>query len=453
MLALLLAVVAFAALLLVVLPLLRPARDEGSRAQFDRAVYRDQLRELDRDVARGLVSGAEAGSARLEIQRRLLAADGLGDSRLRQGRSPLMALLIGMVAACGAVGVYTFIGAPGVPDEPYASRENGSMQAATDEQASMRQAAAGLVAQLKVQPDNPKAWALLARTRMTMGDWGGAVDAYHQAQDHGARDPDTLAGHGEALVMQAKGIVTPAARNAFAAALAGDPKNPSARYYEALALAEGGDPRKAIEQWQALLSDMPENAEARAEVGRRIAEAAKDAGMPVPALARGQAAAPGPDAGAMAAASAMPEADRKAMIEGMVAKLAARLEAQPNDADGWERLGRAYRVMGDRSKAADAYAHAASLKPGDAAVRMQAVAALMGGLKPADAIPSQALMLLKEAEAVVPDAPEVLWYAGMVAVHDRKPDVARGYWQRLEANLPPDSEEARMVKAALDVLK
>ena len=76
LLALIFTLLAAATLATIALPLLRPAHGIADRGQFDRAVYRDQLKELDRDLARGVLSPAEAQSARLEIQRRLLAVEG-----------------------------------------------------------------------------------------------------------------------------------------------------------------------------------------------------------------------------------------------------------------------------------------------------------------------------------------------------------------------------------------
>ena len=63
------------------------------------------------------------------------------------------------------------------------------------------------------------------------------------------------------------------------------------------------------------------------------------------------AAAPGPDAGQVAAAQQMSEQDRTTMIRGMVGRLADKLKQDGGDVDGWQRLLRAYVVLGDRDKA------------------------------------------------------------------------------------------------------
>jgi len=457
-----LAAVAFATVLAIVTPLLRGGRGTVARARYDSAVYRDQLRELDRDVARGLFSDTEAQSARLEIQRRLLAADATPDGTPRLSRSPVTAAIVGLLVAGGTVGLYTWIGAPGLPDMPFAERPASGPQLADNSgHLDLLQAAAKLEEKLRGDPNNVEGWLLYARTVSMLSQWEKAADGYKHAVALGAKGPDVFAGYGEMLVMQAQGMVTPAAHDAFLAALKDDPKNDVSRYYLALAAGQAGEAEKAITLLQGLLGDIPEDSPMRAEIGKRIGEAAKAAGVPMPELAKGTPAdapatgapPPGPNANMITAAASMPEADRKAMIGTMVAKLAARLKDEPNDLDGWMRLGRAYAVMGDRDKAADAYDHAVTLKPADVGIRLQAVEGLLEGLQPADPLPQQAVTLLHQVQLAAPEEPEVLWYLGIVAARDAHPDEARRYWARLLGKLPSDGEDAKMVKAAMDALK
>ncbi len=96
-----------------------------------------------------------------------------------------------------------------------------------------------------------------------------------------------LADHAEILVMQAGGTVTPAAEAAFQKVLKADPSSGIARYYLAVAAMQAGEPRKAIEGFQALLAELPADSPLRAQLGQRVAEAAQAAGIPVPELAKG----------------------------------------------------------------------------------------------------------------------------------------------------------------------
>jgi cytochrome c-type biogenesis protein CcmH len=490
---LLLACLVFAVIWLLVRPLLRPIRSAPERGHFDRIVYRDQLLELERDVLRGVLTETEAIGARLEITRRLLASATTPGpaAKVRNARSPVLASIIVLFAVGGTVALYASLGTPGAsmgtsgrPDSTFALRSAAASEAPSDQaptsQASTSQASTGqasgdaaaagghgdlaqaavrLAAKLKADPSNADGWLLYARTAGSLRHWDAAVDAYRHAMALGRTGAEIQAGYGETLALQAEGIVTPAAHDAFVAALTADPKQDVARYYLGLAAGQAGEPELAINRFQGLLGDIPEDSPMREEIGKRIAEAAKAAGLPAPVLAKGTPAeAPdpettGPDAAAMDAAAGMPEGDRKTMIAGMVAKLAARLEREPGDADGWMRLGRAYVVMGERDKAAEAYDRAVALKPGDPTIRLRAAEGLLAGLKPDDALPPVAVTLLRQVEVVSPDEPAVLWYLGIAAARDAHPTDAKRYWIRLLAKLPAEGEDTTMVKGAMAALK
>jgi cytochrome c-type biogenesis protein CcmH len=457
------AAVALAATLALCLPLLTGVSALPERGQFDRAVYRDQLKELERDVARGVLSGAEAETTRLEIQRRLLGADGGSSARtMRFGRSPGLAAVVGGLVLCGAVVLYLQLGAPFLPDAPYASRAKPGAPSADagPGHLDMRAAAARLEQKLKQDPNNAADWVLYARTESMLGDWEKAGDAYHHAIDLGDTTADVYAGLGEMLVLSMGGIVTPAAHDAFEKTLAADPKNEVARYYLALADAQAGEEKRAIDAWVSLAADLPEDSPIREQIANGIQQAAKEGGVTAPPMPKGVAeppsavaAAGGPTQDQMAAAAQMTPAQRAEMIRGMVAQLAAKLQARPDDPDGWMQLGRAYAVLGDLNKAGDAYEHAAKLKPGDLDIRLQAVGMLLGGLKPSDPLPPAAVSLLQEVQAISPDQPEALWYLGIVAAREGHPDVARADWTRLLAKMPPNGDYTKLVKDALAALK
>ncbi len=446
-------------LIVLLAPLLRSAGPVPDHHGFDAAVYRDQLRELDRDAARGLLTQTDVAAARLEIPRRLLAAGGAGGAEQvqRTGRNPVAAVAVALVVAGGSAGLYALLGAPSIADAPFvASASAGESPhggGAGADHGDLAQAAVRLAEKLKTDPANVDGWLLYARTSGSLRHWDQAIDAYHHAIALGAGGAEIQSGLGEMLVLQTGGIVTPTANDAFAAALKDDPKNAVARYYLALAAMQAGEPEKAISLLQGVLADIPEDSPMREEIAQRVAEAAKAAGVPVPPLAKGAPAAePDTDADALDAAAAMPEGEQKAMIAAMVARLAAAVAARPDDVDGWMRLGRAYAVMGQPDKAADAYDRAAALKPGDVGIRLTAADGLLSGLKPDDPLPPRAVALLRQVEVLAPDQPEVLWYLGIVAARDAHPAEARRYWARLLTQLPADGEDARMVRKAQDAL-
>jgi len=150
---------------------------------------------------------------------------------------------------------------------------------------------------------------------------------------------------GEALVAAANGVVTAEAKSAFERAIALDPEELKARFYIGLAAEQDGDRAKAAETWRAMTKNAPADAPWVPMVREALARVD-------PQSSSGPA--PGPTADDVAAAGAMSEKDRGEMIRNMVARLADRLKENGNDVEGWQRLLRAYLVLGERDKAVSA---------------------------------------------------------------------------------------------------
>lgn len=228
--------------------------------------------------------------------------------------------------------------------------------------------------------------------------------------------------------------------------LATDPANPMAHYYLAVARVQAGEPKRAIEGFQKLLAALPADSPMRGPIGKQIADAAQVAGIPVPELAQGAAPASSPDAGALT------DAQRDAMIRGMVAQLAAKQAADPGNFDGWMRLGRAYAVLGQMDQSADAYAKARALRPDDLAVPEAEAEALMTGFKPGEKLPARVITLMNEVVAKDPKQPMALWYLGLDAAQNGQAAEARQRWQALADQLPTGSDDRKMVEQALATL-
>jgi cytochrome c-type biogenesis protein CcmH len=191
----------------------------------------------------------------------------------------------------------------------------------------------GLIAKLganaRAHPGDETAWAMLGRGYLLVDDGADAAAAFHRAiaLADPAERPALLSVEGEALMLAAQGQVTPEAEAAFVAALQGNPRDPAARYYLGFAYASRRDVPRALALWESLLADTPPAAPWRAMLIDRIAALKASTGQ-------------APD------------------IAAMVSGLAKRLRASPNDPDGWQRLVRAYAVLGDAVKAHGALADA-----------------------------------------------------------------------------------------------
>src|SRR3954468_23889482 len=374
------------AVALLLLPLLARQHKPRSREAYNLAVYRDQLAEIERDLARGLLTAEQAEAARAEIGRRILALDD-SETLPAVGPKPLMAAIVAILAMpIAALLIYAGLGSPGLPDQPFAERANGGTTIAAGDAAttSMQEALVKLRTHLKTHPDDLTGWLLLARSEVGLGQYREGAEAYARAAALSSDRPDIAADWGEAQVM-AEGSVTPEAVKAFEAGLKDAASAPKSRYYLALAKLEQGNPRGALQDWADLAADSPPDAEWQKLLRQRIAEVAKAEGIdPASVMPSAAAAAPDGTAPARSAEPGMPSQEtvaatakatqgaspeeRRAMIESMVERLASRLEQQPGDAEGWARLGRSYMVLQQPAKARDAYARAVKLRPDDAAL-------------------------------------------------------------------------------------
>jgi cytochrome c-type biogenesis protein CcmH len=241
----------------------------------------------------------------------------------RPGRARIaMASALALVVFGIGVGLYLVLGRPDLALRNPQEAINGH---------DMRALVAMLARKVRDRPDDPRGFVFLGRGYLTLNDPAEAARAFARALmlEQRARrvEPGLYSAYGEALTRAAAGAVTPDAENAFNSALTLDPHDRAARYYLGLAYAARGQAAKALPLWQSLLADMPASP-ARSELVDRMAALKASAGGGPPD------------------------------ISAMVAGLAARLQTNPNDPEGWQRLIRAYAVLGDTGKAKTALADA-----------------------------------------------------------------------------------------------
>ena len=379
---------------LLLLALLRGRAGGEPAAAYDLRVYRDQLREVDRDLARGVIVPADAERLRTEVARRVLEADrALGDGAEAGGHAAPRRITLVMAALVAAVmlgGVWTYVllGAPGYPDLPIAERlavseeiyRTRPSQAVAESAAAARAPAPAPVdpaftelmdklrSALKDRPDDLDGHRLLARNESGLGNYAAAIAAQDRviailgskvsAEDHALR--------AEMMILAAGGYVSPEAEAEIRRALQLDPLNGTSVYYAGLMFAQVGRPDRTFSLWAPLLDrsqpDDPWVAPLRAQLMQVASEAGEDSYVMPEA-----APAPGPDADAVAAAAEMTPEERQEMVRGMVAQLSERLATQGGSAEEWARLITAYGVLGETDRARTIWAEAQQRFDGRAA--------------------------------------------------------------------------------------
>lgn len=404
-----LALLATATVGALLIPLLKAPRRSAGRLDGELAIYRDQLDEIERERAAGTIAETDAAAARLEIERRALAAgDQTGampsapaDRALHKVLSPALALAIPLLA----LGLYLHIGRPGLPAAPTVAGAPRPPSTA--------------------EPMDVARLVKLARDRVA-------------AQPDDAEAQSAL---GEALTLEADGTVTEPAVAAFEKAVALQPDDARALYYLGLHEAQSGDSRAAIARWRALEARSPADAPYLPMLRAEITRVARAANIEVP-----PSTMPQPSREQQDAMAAMTPEQRQQAIRGMVDGLAARLKDNPQDRAGWLRLANARKVLGDNAAAIDAYAQADTLAPVDARLLADWAEAHVRQLKPGEAPSPAAVAVLQRLEKAEPRNGLALFYLGAAAFASGDKKAAAERWKTLLAMLPADAPIRAMLE-------
>lgn len=367
-------------------------------------------------------------------------------------------LLFGGVAVlvvAGSIGIYFAVGNPEMGREVSFPENFG--QGFFDEPEDPRLPSIEVMVErlrerLSDNPDDLNGWATLGQSLMVLGRYGEAAEAYRRVLAGAPDLPDFHSALGEALTLQADGAVTQQALQAFNRALELNPDDQVARFYLGDYAFQRGEMELALERWTTLYQDAPAETPWLPLLEQRITTAANRLGRELPSVIakrRQPAATPS----AEEAIRQMAPDEQQAMIESMVAGLAARLEKNPDDIDGWSRLGRSYMVLERPAEAADAYARVVTARPDDAEAQENYTRALVSVLSnEGEPVSDEAFAALKRLEELDPDNTTALYYLGQAALERGSEETARAYWERLLSRLSPESQDARLVREKLDNL-
>lgn len=361
--------------------LLRGSADSRPAAAYDLDVYRDQLKEVERDLERGVVSPADAERAKTEVSRRILAADAAlqdAQSTIATGRSgPILAALTAVVVVSGAFVLYLQLGAPGYGDLALSDRieaaqimreerpDQGAAEASIPDQpppADTTPDYVALVERLREavaqRPDDMRGFTLLSQSEARLGNFAAAHAAQARVIElKGAKATAAdFSEYADLMILAAGGYVSPEAEQVLERTLSMDPTDGPARYYYGLMMAQTGRPDTALRIWDQLLREGPIDAAWIPPIDAQIEDMAMRAGVDYarPAMGTGR----GPSAADIEAAGDMSPAERMEMIQGMVAGLSDRLATDGGPVEDWAQLISALGVLGERDRAAAIFENA-----------------------------------------------------------------------------------------------
>lgn len=346
---------ALAVAAVLVAALRKAPRPGAESAEADLAVYKDQLAEIERDLARGTIGAEDATRLRAEVGKRVIEADRLrktGPAAAGGGRPWALAGVILAVVVPGGLAVYWGLGAPGYPDMALVPRlealdegiaDRPSQEAELARLKTPRDAALDerLTAELDAMTD-PAALQAEFRSRFAAGELQAAVRVQERILALGgdAASANDHANLALALVAEAQGYVSPEAEVELRASLQRDMTNELSRYLVGEMFLQGGRYDQTFRFWRPLAEGGTPGSPWVGSIRERIEEVAQLAGIRY-ALPE----AKGPSSEDMAAAGEMSADERQQMIEGMVAQLSDRLATEGGSVEDWNKLIRSLAVL------------------------------------------------------------------------------------------------------------
>ena len=338
----------------------------------DLEVYKDQLVNVERDLARGIITEDEAERIRAEISRRILELDKRKQRSLEKETKVtglIFSIVFLLIFIAGGSFLYQKFGAPGYENLSQSQRiknanELLSKRATQEQLLELRLVEKSLITpegnygelvkklrqKVSERPNDLEGLKLLTGIEAKIGNTDEAVKAqrqFLQLLGDKASDLDHF-NYADLLINQVEGVVSPEAEKALQAALEINPENGGAKYYIGLMLAQNDRPDLALRVWKQLLRagelDAPWIPLIRNDI-ERLAVLAGDTKFELPPID----STPGPTAEDIENASQMNDEERQEMIKGMVSRLSERLSTEGGSPNEWARLINAYGVLGGPS--------------------------------------------------------------------------------------------------------
>ena len=370
------------------------------------------------------------------------------DEQLAFSSKPLFIAIIGLLLI--SFGGYMMLGRPDIKATPLAERaveRQSAQEAAKAKQDEARQALEEAEAAAKANPDALEPQLILAMQAARQSRFDIEQSALQRAREISNDAPEVLSMLAEALTREAEGTVTLPARRLIAEVLSQNPNDPRALYLAGLAAYQDQEFALAIESWQAVLEVTSPNAPWQQIVVENIIRAAEEGGLDVP----DGVMLSGPSQDDIAMAADMSEEERQEMIETMVASLAEKLQQNPDDFAGWQRLARAYQVLGNQEGYIRALMGAANARPADEASQLAALDYIFTTDQGANWLDEAGLLLtrLQQAETT---RPETLLFQVYFARLANDTDSERRALEDLLEIIPEGAPQRAQIKADIEAL-
>ena len=257
------------------LPLLRGARSKAAPAadRIHLTVFRDQLAELEADVANGILSPDQLEEGRLELERRLLEETDLADEDPPRGARavrPILALLIGLALPAASILLYLQLGRIDLLSATTTSVPAGEGDPMSHEQ--LAEVVEGLANRLAAEPNDPRGWMMLGRSHTLFEDHRKAADAFARAHALIGDRPDVLLAYADSLMAANGGRFDETSTGLVSRAMEVAPDDPKAIWLAGTIAYQQGDYARSLELWERLAARAPAGSDLARIAAANIAE-------------------------------------------------------------------------------------------------------------------------------------------------------------------------------------
>jgi len=260
------------AVVLLVFPLLRPGRSAlDSPREANALVYRDQFKELERDLEIGTLTSEQYTLARAELERRLLDDVERGAQGATGGSASARrtALAVAMALPVAAAGLYWYLGNPQALTAP----KRAAVDASSISAEQFKQMTEKLAARMQSKPDDPVGWMMLGRAYKSLERYPDAVEALQHAEKLAPGNPEVLVEYAEALALNRAGNLDGEPTRLLDRALKISPDDQKALTLAGTAAFGRKDYASAVRYWEHLQGSVPADSELARALSSGISEA------------------------------------------------------------------------------------------------------------------------------------------------------------------------------------
>lgn len=330
-------------------PLLRNNVIVRSEVDSEQTLYKARLLEIDKDLELGRLDETSAKAARAEEARRLIKSS---EKTRSLNVSPTNKLLVIVAALSLPIFALPFYLSIGSPKEALPS----GVVAETNSEPSIEDLLTVAEKRLASNPDDTNGWKVVAPVYMRMGRFNDAINAYENVLRVEGDSAEFLLKLADVHIEQNQGQFTDTAQDLVSRVLEIDTENAVAKFYTGIIALQNDKPDETRQIWQAMLDTANGDEDWVPIIQRRIAELNSLEQTP---------SRPTLDEATIEAAKNMSAEDRVEMIGQMVESLSDRLQENPNDKQGWQRLVQSYIVLNRNEEAQEAFENASRQFSGD----------------------------------------------------------------------------------------